>query len=205
MRTALQQQISALLRDPAGAVHDYLRLLRESERLGCEQSRDFLLRLIQTDFPRSLDLAAPKRAVTAFDAIDSIIRSVRLRFSISGNTLPNRAVACIGMTNLVASNRSGAITMPMFVEVAYGYRNREGYRATVTVRQEYPGDDTEYKATYSYPGRRQPLDCSDWGAPLGPAPVRVPKVVLECFEHLLGRVIAGQDLDEPDASGVFYR
>lgn len=206
MHAALNQEVRALFRDRNRKVEDYIRLVREAERLGCNRTRDMLLETIQDFYPLSLDLAAPRRAAAAFEAIDSIIRYVHTRHSLTGNTLPNKSIAGIGMTNPVPRGSSGAIFLPMFMEVAFAYQNTEGYRATVALKQEHPSDFVEYAISYNYPNkRRAPFVFHEGAGPLGSARLAVPQVVLRTFDHFLGRVIAGQDLDDREGPGAFYR
>jgi hypothetical protein len=206
MYTEFHHKVSALFRNSNANVDDYISMVREAERLGCEKTRATILLAIQDRYPRSLDLAAPKRAVPAFKAIGAIILSLQRRHDLTGNTLPNQALAGIGMTNPVPRGPHGGMYLPMFVEVAFAYRNREGYRATVALRQENPHFNIEYAVSYNYPDkRRQPLvEFESVGQPDG-TDLPVPKVVTRLFEYLLNRVIAGQDLDGREKPGAFYR
>lgn len=206
MNEALMREITALYKNPNARGEDYVRLAHEAERLGCTRERAMLLRSIQLTFPRSLDLAAPSRSVAAFDAIDAIIGSVRQRLSLAANTRPNKAIAGIGMTNTIPLGPNGGLTLPLYSNVAFEYRNPEGYSATVAVHQEFPDETPEYVVAYRYPSRtRAPISHSEAAGLPCSALLPPPKAVENLFEHLLRRVIAGQHLDGPSEPGAFYR
>lgn len=206
MHTTLAQDISMLLKSPDAKVDEYIDLVRKAEPLACDRERNFLLGVIQRSFPRALDLVAPKRAAAAFAAIDSIVGSVRRRLSLADNSLPDQTRAGFGMTNPIPSGLHGGLALQMFVQVGFKYRNREGYAASLEVQQESPEEPIEYVVGYHYPKKgKAPLILREGLRQPGGALLPAPDVVVGLFEHLFGRVIHAQDLDDSSGPGVFYR
>ena len=200
------KKFRALTSDRTAGGEDYVRLVAEAEQLGRERERDLLLDSIQYSFPRYLDRAVPNRAREAEQAMRALIRSLSQRFSLNKNVLPNVPVRGSEMTTPVARGVVGEITLTKYIEVLFVYGNPEGYRASISIEQASPIFPVESVVSYwRQKTTDHPLTTTE-GLERNESGLLAFSVgQTSLFEHLLGRVIAGQELDTVTEKGHVYR
>lgn len=148
--------------------------------------------------PAALSRIAPNRAHQPLEALESLIRDVRMRVSLKPNMITDRPFESPTMRGFL---HGGAREEIMFMEVAYVYANPEGYKLKICVQQRCPLDPIFYHVDYFEPVSR--VFFPDELANSVNGKICLPSDGFVKFvEHVLSRISAGQHLGP---NGLTYR